>query len=234
MSQNKTVIPGVDYNSYDEANAESLYGNMYSRSTDDDKRTFVPDVSSQPSASPVGVLGHNIQAATNGIGGSTRQITLQERVVVGVLFSVSRGLLGEIFPLYLGRNIIGQTANSDVTLSERTVSPAHAILHTKKSEHGYEAEITDFNSVFGTRVNEEDARYDTLPVKENDIITIGSHYKFVVKFFDIEQHGMTEDADFDDTGDNTHANTQNNSDISNDFYRPSSKENEDSSRTVIY
>jgi len=234
MSQNKTIVPGVDYNSYDEANADSLYGSMYSRSADDDKRTFVPGVGSHPSMPPVGVLGHQIQTVPVSREGETRQIKLQERVVVGVLFSVSRGLLGEIFPLYLGRNIIGQTPNSDITLCERTVSPAHAILHTKKSEHGCEAEITDFNSVFGTRVNDEDARYDTLPVKENDVITIGAHYKFVVKFFDVEQCGMGEEPDFEDVADNIHANTQNASDVSNDFYRPSAKENEDSSRTVIY
>ena len=234
MSQNKTIIPGVDYNSFDEANAESLYGSMYSRSADDEKRTFVPGVGSQPPTPPVGVLGHSIQTKTVSSDGISRQISLQDRVVVGVLFSISRGLLGEIFPLYLGRNIIGQSSNSDVMLSERTVSPAHAMLYVKKSDHGYETEITDFNSTYGTRVNEEDARYDILSVKENDIITIGIHYKLIVKFFDIEQKGMTEENDFEDTSDNTHANTQNNSDVSNDFYRPSAKENEDSSRTVIY
>lgn len=237
MSQNKTIVPGVDYNSYDEANGDSLYGSMYSRSADDDKRTFVPGVGSNPSVpstSPVGVQGHSIQTAVDNNVKSLRQITLQERVVVGILFSVSRGLLGEIFPLYLGRNIIGQAQNGDVTLCERTVSPAHALLHIKKSEHGYEAEITDFNSSYGTRVNEEDARYDTLPVKENDIIAIGAHYKFIVKFFGIEHTDMAEDPDFDDTSDNAHANIQNSPDVSNDFYRPSAKENEDSSRTVIY
>lgn len=234
MSQNKTIIPGVDYKSFNEAESESLYDSMYSRAVEDDKRTFVPGVGNQPSTPPVGVIGHSIPVAPVSNGETARQVNLQERVIVGVLFSVSRGLLGEIFPLYLGRNIIGQTLNSDVALRERTVSPAHALLHIKKSGQGYEAEITDFNSSFGTRVNEEDARYDKLPVKENDIISVGAHYKFIVKFFDIEQKGMTEDADFDDTSESTHVVTHNDSDVSNDFYRPSVKDTEDSARTVIY
>ncbi len=231
MSQNKTIIPGVDYNSYNEPVDESLYGNMYTRSSNDDKRTFVPGVSSQPVTNPVGVIGHNIQPATEG----KRQITLQDRVVVGVLFSISRGLLGELFPLYLGKNIIGQTPNSDVPLCERTISPAHAILHIKKSENGYEAKITDFNSAYGTMVNGESVRDDTLPVKENDIIAIGAHYKLIIKFFETEQNGLVEEVDFDEISNNNNYGTyQNDSAFSNDFYRPSARENEDSSRTVIY
>lgn len=232
MSQNKTIIPGADYNSYNDAADESLYGNMYSRSAGDDKRTFVPGVNSHQVATPVGVIGHGIPSVTEG---KARQITLQERVVVGVLFSVSRGLLGELFPLYLGKNIIGQTPNCDVVLSERTVSPAHAILHVKKSEQGYEANITDYNSMYGTRVNEENAIYDTLSVKENDIIGIGAHYKFIIKFFETGLNGMVEEEEFEEIGDsNSYGPDQNAPDVSNDFYRPSAKENEDSSRTVIY
>ena len=34
MSQNKTIVPGVDYNNYDTGDADSVYGSLYSRSGD--------------------------------------------------------------------------------------------------------------------------------------------------------------------------------------------------------
>ena len=235
MSQNKTIVPGVDYNNYDTGDADSVYGSLYSRSGDDSQRTYVPGVNKQPSPTPTkgSVISSIPQTASPQING--RQLVLQERVVVGVLFSISRGLLGEIFPLYLGKNIIGQSVNCDITLNEKNVSNEHAILHIRKNGNLYESSITDFNSTYGTRVNDIDARYDTVPVKENDILVIGNHYKFIVKFFEVERYGLTEEEDFEDSCSNPVSLSMDNT-VSADvnFYKPTSKEDGDSSRTVIY
>ena len=131
MSQNKTIVPGVDYDNLGSTELDdSLYGSLYSRSEASDNRTYIPDVSK-----PSGGLGQEVKPLLEpswGQGEGTRQVSLQNRVVVGVLFSISHGLLGEIFPLYLGRNVIGQTANCDICLKEMTVSSEHAILYIRK------------------------------------------------------------------------------------------------------
>lgn len=234
MSQNKTIVPGVDYDNYKDSQDDSIYGSLYSRSGDDSQRTYVPGIRQQQSQ----VLPNNSVVSSPLVQNQSknnRQITMQERVVVGVIFSISRGLLGEIFPIYLGKNIIGQSPNCDISLKEKTVSPEHAIFHIRKTETGYDSSITDFNSTFGTRVNETDARYEIIPVKENDIITIGSHYQFVVKFFEMEQYGLTENLDFEDLSSDIgigDINSATSADV--DFYRPTTKEDGDSSRTVIY
>lgn len=234
MSQNKTIVPGVDYDNHNESQDDFSYGGLYSRSGDESQRTYVPGVRQQPSSG----LPNNSVVSNSPIlhnhRENNRQIVMQERVVVGVMFSISRGLLGEMFPVYLGKNIIGQTPICDIPLKEKTVSPEHAILHTRKTETSLEASITDFNSTFGTQVNETDARYETIPIKENDIITIGSHYQFVIKFFEMEKCGLTENLDFEDpSSDNSLGEDNNVTSADIDFYKPTREEG-DSSRTVIY
>lgn len=234
MSQNKTIVPGVDYDNHNDSQDDFTYGGLYSRSGDESQRTYVPGVRQQSSS----VLPNNSIVSNSPIlhnqCGNNRQIVMQERVVVGVMFSISRGLLGEMYPVYLGKNIIGQTPICDIPLKEKTVSPEHAILHTRKTETGLEASITDFNSTFGTQVNETDARYETIPIKENDIVTIGNHYQFVIKFFEMEKYGLAENSDFEDLSPDNIVGEYNNvvsADV--DFYRPTREEG-DSSRTVIY
>lgn len=98
--------------------------------------------------------------------------------------------------------------------------------------------ITDYNSMYGTAVNDIDARYETLSVKENDVLTIGKHYQFLVKFFNVEQAKLAEDVNFEEITENTVGTgtsygEEPNSNVSNDFYTPTqSKDN--SSRTVLY
>ena len=192
---------------------------------------------------PLGELGQEVMPQREPSLGQTeenRQVSLQNRVVVGVLFSISRGLLGEMFPLYLGRNVIGQTANCDICLREKSVSSEHAILYIRKEGNPAQLNmtITDYNSTYGTTVNEMDARYETLPVNENDVLTIGKHYQFLVKIFDVEKAKLTEDMGFEELTDNSmvtgypyeEATNQN---VSNDFYTPTQNK-DNSSRTVLY
>ena len=239
MSQNKTIVPGADYDNTGNTELDdSIYGSLYSRSEASDNRTYIPDM-----AKPSAGLGQEVMPQREPSlrqEEGNRQISLQNRVVVGVLFSISRGILGEMFPLYLGRNVIGQTANCDICLKEKSVSSEHAILYIRKEENPAQLNmtITDYNSTYGTTVNEMDARYETLPVCENDVLTIGKHYQFLVKIFDVDTARLTEDIDFEELTDNS-ANTGcpyeegTNQNVSNDFYTPTqSKDN--ASRTVLY
>lgn len=239
MSQNKTIVPGVDYENLSNTELDdSLYGSLYSRSEESDNRTYIPDVSK-----PLGELRQEVMPQREPSLGQTeenRQVSLQNRVVVGVLFSISRGLLGEIYPLYLGRNVIGQTANCDICLKERSVSSEHAILYIRKEGNPVQLNmtITDYNSTYGTTVNEMDARYETLPVNENDVLTIGKHYQFLVKVFDVEKARLAEDVGFEEIAENsmgtgyTYEDTTNQN-VSNDFYTPTQNK-DNSSRTVLY
>lgn len=239
MSQNKTIVPGVDYDNLGNTELDdSLYGNLYSRSESSDNRTYIPDVSKPSEGLGQGVIPQREQPFGQAEG--SRQVSLQNRVVVGVLFSISRGLLGEIFPLYLGRNVIGQTANCDICLKEKSVSSEHAILYIRKEGNPTQLNmtITDYNSTYGTTVNEMDARYETLPVNENDVLTIGKHYQFLVKVFDVEKARLAEDMGFEELIDNSMGTgypyeevpSQN---VSNDFYTPTQNK-DNSSRTVLY
>lgn len=239
MSQNKTIVPGVDYDNLGKTEFDdSLYGNLYSRSEVSDNRTYIPDVSKSAGSSSQEVIPQ--RGNSLGADEKSRQILLQNRVVVGVLFSISHGLLGEIFPLYLGRNIIGQTANCDILLKEKTVSSEHAILYIRKegNPNSLSMTITDYNSMYGTTVNEMDAEYETLPVKENDILKIGKHYQFLVKVFNVEQANLTEDPGFEDIDEfsvNIEGayNGEVGQNVSNDFYTPTPNK-DNSSRTVLY
>lgn len=239
MSQNKTIVPGVDYDSLGNTELEdSLNGNLYRRSGESDNRTYIPNVSRASESSSNIVISQRSNSL--GIDNTNRYISLQNRVVVGVLFSISRGLLGEMFPLYLGRNLIGQAENCDICLKEKTVSSEHAILYIKKEERydPFNMTITDYNSMYGTAVNEIDARYETLSVNENDVITIGKHYQFLVKLFDVEQAKLTEDLNFEEITQNIiGAGSSNgeiaNPNVSNDFYTPT-QDKDNSTRTVLY
>lgn len=238
MSQNKTIVPGVDFENLNkEGVADSFYESLYSRTSANDNHTFIGSgelISPKTEHIPSKPVGNSPKQT---ISESSRTLRIKERVIVGVLFSISKGLFGEIFPIYLGRNIIGKNENCDIVLSENTVSEEHAIIHTRKSENGIETTITDFNSMYGTIVNDADARYDTLPVYENDVITIGQHYRFVIKLFATEKYNLYEDVEFEDSSishSSTEFITSNNiHDSETDFYSPPSRNN-DSSRTVIY
>ena len=182
MSQNKTIIPGFDYEAsgnieYDNSTQydENAMSGLYSRSGADVNRTYI-------AGSP-------------------------EMVQPGM-----------------------------------TVSPAHAILHIRKDGSPaarYNVSVTDWESEYGTSVNNADARFDTLAVNENDVIKIGKHYKLLVKLFDTDAAGLDEDLEFEGMAEQPGAGTQQAGAsqeppaVSNDFYTPT-RNDDNSTRTIIY
>lgn len=250
MSQNKTVVSGAEFAGRGESTGDSFYDNLYRPSGMVSEHTYINDSgkSDVPSDETKGDVRQVSQSAVQepiAPKERIRMVEMQERVVVGVLYSISRGLLGEIFPLYLGRNMIGTSAACDQRLYENTVSAEHAVIYIRNHGpyEGFEVTVSDYGSHHGTAVNGEDGTWQTLRVEEEDIISIGKHYKFILKLFNTERAGLAEDPEFEDTYaaveeqaasavDKGDGQQEVNNMASNDFYAPSGNQGQD--RTVIY
>lgn len=129
------------------------------------------------------------------------KIELQTRPVAGILFSVSRDYSGEIFPIYVGRNTIGNEKECDIYLSEDTVSANHAVLLVRMLPDGnggrvMSASITDYDSEFGSSVNGRRLGFDKQTLEGNEIITIGNSYQFLYIPLDASAIGLEPVAGF--------------------------------------
>jgi len=234
MSQNKTVIPESEYDIHKPNYSDmSSVSEFYRPTGSTVKSTVISGMDSGAVPPPVPSSGkQNSDHIPN--DSHARRIPLQERVIIGVLFSISKGLLGEIFPIYLGRNMIGSSPDCDVCLKEQTVSGEHAILFARSD--GYPGEcilsLTDYGSTHGTMVNQSDGRYDTLTVNDGDVLTIGKHYRLSIKLFDVAASGLFEDEEFESMDSSQASASTYNQSIS-DFYSPSQNRADDDNRTVI-
>lgn len=233
MSQNKTIIPESDFDfhrpTYTDLNSNSDFYRPTGAITNS---TVISGMNAEatPPPLPQQVTSKNTMSPNTPQG---RYIPLEERVIIGVLFSISKGLLGEIFPIYLGRNIIGSSSSCDIRLNERTVSGEHVVLHARCDEYPGECHlsVTDYGSAHGTTVNQKDCRYETLTIRDGDVLTIGRHYRLSVKLFDVTKSGLFEDTDFEDI-DSTINVSANDYQSAQDFYSPSQYGSNDN-RTVI-
>lgn len=183
----KTVIGDVDPNGPRKGDGpDSLYGR--SAESANIKRTFIQGMK------PRTEEGNNDSANNAEPDHRVRNIELQERPLAGILYSVSADGCGEIFPLYVGRNSIGSKSDSDVYLTEQTVSPSHAILLIRviETEAGRNVtmSITDYDSEYGTAVNGYRLGYDREQLHGNEIIQIGNAYSFVFIPLDAMAYGL--------------------------------------------
>lgn len=234
MSQNKTVIPESEYDIHKPNYSDmSSVSEFYRPTGSTVKSTVISGMDSETVPPPVPSSGkQNSDVILN--DSHARRIPLQERVIIGVLFSISKGLLGEIFPIYLGRNMIGASADCDICLKERTVSSEHAILFARSDGYpgGCVLSLTDYGSTHGTMVNQTDGRYDTLTVNDGDVLTIGKHYRLSIKLFNVAASGLFEDDEFESMDSSQASASTYNQSISN-FYSPSQNRANDDNRTVI-
>lgn len=235
MSQNKTVVPESEYDLHHTTYSDMGPNSDFYRPSGASVNSTViagTDISAAPPAQSV------TSESTPAVGmtsdeARSRCINVQERVIIGCLFSISRGLLGEIFPIYLGRNMIGSSSTCDITLKEGSVSDEHAVLYVRCDDYpgNCTLSITDYGSYYGTSVNQKDCRYETLTVMDGDQLTIGRHYRLIVNLFEAAKHGLYEDCDFEDS-DSSANDISSGSHQAQSFYSPSRlKEND--SRTVI-
>lgn len=150
----------------------------------DTNRTYVPDLYRQVAA--------EMQEEEGGTQSSTsipaHVIRLQNRPLIGVLYSISAGIEGELFPVYVGRNTIGSDLSCDICLRETSVSAQHGIILARKqtNEEGNEyinVILSDNNSSYGTCVNGERLSFERITCSDGDVITFGQNYVLVLSLF---------------------------------------------------
>ena len=176
MSQNKTVVPGMD-------GGNSYSSEFYSKNTNvagSSKGTVVPGMN---------------QASSNHQQTSHTQQQVHHhsgKPVAGFLYSISRQGIGESWPLHQGQNTIGSSPECDICLSEGTVSGEHAVLVVRKMKNPEKtiASISDARSTNGTMLNGESLGFSAAECFNGDIITIGENYELVVILIDVKALGL--------------------------------------------
>lgn len=167
MSQNKTVIPGLE-------NAAQSSQGVQSGATSYapyDGKTVVPGITQ---------------------GNSASTVVVNNKPIVGFLYSISRTGYGEFWPLRVGPNSIGRSKNCDIYLPEGTVSEQHAefVIHLMKNPEKVSAAIYDQRSTCGTMINGESLGFEPRECVNGDIITIGDHYDLFVILVDVKKLGL--------------------------------------------
>lgn len=122
----------------------------------------------------------------------------QGKPVRGFLYSISRGVVGEYWPLRQGKNTIGSSVHCDVFLPEATVSEEHASITIRILEKQGKtiASLKDTDSTNGTKINGEDVDFDANPCKNGDIIRFGSNYECLLILIDVNEIGLKVAEDF--------------------------------------
>lgn len=112
--------------------------------------------------------------------------------IVGFLYSISKSVAGEYWPLYIGPNSIGRSLECSVCLSEATVSERHALLVVRqlKNPEKMIASICDSQSTCGTMINGQSLGFDQQECFNGDIITIGEHYDLYLILIDPKLLGL--------------------------------------------
>lgn len=164
---------------------------FYSKSPNikNDTRTFIPGMRKKDDPLPDAAMAPAVR------------LEFQQRPIAGILYSVSRDLQGEIFPVYIGRNTIGSSPESDIYLSEESVSPEHCLLLIRKLrlKDGSKREtmsISDIGSRFGIAINGRSLEEEVEPIKMGDIIRIGNAYNFIFIPLDSEDFGLHKSSNF--------------------------------------
>ncbi|MGN0213306.1 MAG: FHA domain-containing protein [Muribaculaceae bacterium] len=147
-------------------------------------RTYVPDIYRQVVAE---MHEEELESKCDS-SMSVRAVKLQSRPIVGVLYSISAGIDGELFPIYIGRNSIGSDLSCDICLRETSVSEQHGVLLARKqmNEDGEECVtliLSDNSSRYGTSVNGESIFSERTVCANGDIIAIGQNYLLAVALF---------------------------------------------------
>ena len=146
-------------------------------------RTYVPDMYRQVAAEmKEEEINQNVASIP------THVVHLQNRPLIGVLYSISAGIEGELFPVYVGRNTIGSDLSCDICLRETSVSAQHGILLARKQTNAQGEEyinviLSDTNSNYGTCVNGERLTFEKVNCVDGDVISIGQNYVLILSLF---------------------------------------------------
>lgn len=189
MSQNKTVIQGLEPAAPSNGFNSGIGSNLYSRREGSSaaKGTVVPGMLESP----------NEAVNTNVANQKPSQRIIQPgKPIVGFLYSISRTPLGEYWPLQMGRNTLGQSKDCDIVLPEGTISSNHAVIVTRQVKSGIIAAITDSQSTNGTMINGEPIGFSAEECHNGDIITIGNNYELLLVLVDAGKLGLAVKPEF--------------------------------------
>lgn len=219
MSQNKTVIQGLEPADSPKYNQGAANQNFYSRSARGAARgTVVPGMTGHPSPQPQSSQAYNTQAEQP----ISRPTAHPGKPVVGFLYSVSRTGAGEYWPLQIGQNTIGQSPNCHVVLPEGTVSSEHAVLVVRKMKNPDKviASISDARSTNGTMLNGVSLGFSAEECHNGDIITIGDNYQLLIILVDAASLGLSVSPNFIPVEIDEEEEVSDNLDIPQGFTRP--------------
>ena len=195
MSQNKTVIPGLEQPRSPYQGGGSPYAmpngggqmppqpNLYQRSQQPtQRRTVVPGMNPVMSGTGPAPAGPAVIMESQP---QQRRVLQAGKPVLGFLYTISRTAAAEFWPLCQGPNTIGQSPECDIQLAEATVSGSHAELMVRKQNNGEViAWITDAHSTNGTMLNGKSLGFNPEACKNGDIITIGDSYELLIILID--------------------------------------------------
>lgn len=124
-----------------------------------------------------------------------------KKPVLGFLYSVSKDVTGEYWPLYLGANTIGRDSGCTVCLKEATVTKNHATLVIRQMQNqgedaGLFVFIQDVGSMCGTLVNGVTLDFNPKECKNGDIITVGENYELYFILVEPKVLGLAPKKDF--------------------------------------
>ena len=185
MSQNKTVVPGLESGNVSTGMGGNNF-NPYAR-----EASAAPKGTVVPGMKFAGMGNEHVKAEPKAHQPSNNQV-MSGKPVVGFLYSVSRTSAGEFWPLHIGPNTIGQSADCDIVLPEATVSARHADIMVRKMKNPVKviASISDSRSTNGTMLNGESLAFDAVGCKSGDVITIGDNYELLLILIDVNDLGL--------------------------------------------
>ncbi len=174
MSSNRTIIPGMEA-PYNGPDATSRFNGV-----------------SAPHANAVPAGGTCVPSGMPNQMGEPVYCQPAQKPVIGFLYSISKSGSGEFWPVHIGSNIIGRSAECDVCLQEGTVSDKHAtlVVRVMKNPEKVIASICDSSSTIGTMINGESLGFEQRECYNGDIITVGAHYDLLFILIDAKQIGL--------------------------------------------
>jgi hypothetical protein len=95
--------------------------------------------------------------------------TVKRSPVVGWLVAMDGAQKGEDFRLREGKNSLGSSGDSDITLRDPAISSKHASISYRDGKFA----ITDLDSTNGTFVNGDAEPVARVELKDNDLIRVG-------------------------------------------------------------
>lgn len=162
--KNKTVIPGIQGQSVNQNVPSSFPKTQSFQSAGSFQPTLIPGVNTNRGEAGLSQLA-------------------------GFLYSASKTLAGEFWPIYLGSNTIGRASNNNIVLQEATVSDYHAEIHVISRANKIIVYVKDDQSKTGTLLNGELLR-NNADLKTGDVITVGEHYELYVVIINPSELGL--------------------------------------------